>query len=84
MHDARPLLLCLDNSDDGVGPSSDERVRVVAATTPAGAWELPVVGLVDAPAAVLIRPDGHVAWAGATGDPALGEAITVWFGAPTS
>ena len=30
----------------------------------AGAWELPVIGDVAAPTAVLIRPDGHVAWVG--------------------
>jgi hypothetical protein len=29
-----------------------------------GAWELPVLGAVAAPAAVLVRPDGHVAWVG--------------------
>ena len=47
-----------------------------------GVWELPVIGEVDAPAAVLIRPDGHVAWTGALTDPDLPSALTTWFGAP--
>ncbi len=46
-----------------------------------GTWELPVIGAVDAPAAVLIRPDGYVAWAGDLGDPDLPDALTTWFGA---
>jgi hypothetical protein len=47
-----------------------------------GAWELPVIGAVEAPTAVLIRPDGHVAWVG-DGTPAgLEEALTHWFGPP--
>ena len=46
-----------------------------------GVWELPVVGEVAAPAAVLIRPDGHVAWAGDLTDPALPRALATWFGA---
>ena len=62
-----------------VGPWAD-RVRSVAAEHE-GAWELPVVGEVAAPAAVLIRPDGHVAWAGDPDDPALPRALTKWFGA---
>ena len=40
-----------------------------------GAWELPVLGAVTAPAAVLIRPDGYVAWAGELGDPGLADAL---------
>jgi len=82
LRDARPLLL-----DFGAPGGFDispwaNRVEVVNAT-PAGAWELPVVGEVVAPAAVLIRPDGHVAWAGDLDDPALPRALTTWFGAPT-
>jgi 3-(3-hydroxy-phenyl)propionate hydroxylase len=47
-----------------------------------GPWELPVIGVVEAPAAVLIRPDGHVAWVGDGTDAGLEEALTRWFGAP--
>ena len=48
-----------------------------------GVWELPVLGEVAAPPAVLVRPDGHVAWVGAPDDPTLPDALTTWFGAPT-
>ena len=43
-------------------------------------WELPVIGEVDAPAAVLIRPDGYVAWTGTLTDPELPSALSRWFG----
>ena len=46
--------------------------------------ELPVVGEVTAPAAVLIRPDGYVAWVGDLTDPALPDVLATWFGAPTA
>jgi 3-(3-hydroxy-phenyl)propionate hydroxylase len=47
-----------------------------------GVWELPVLGAVSAPSAVLIRPDGHVAWVGNGSAVGLAEALTQWFGAP--
>ena len=79
LHAARPLLLVLDGSGppDPIPPSG--RVRVVEATCN-GSWELPAVGEVGAPAAVLVRPDGHVAWAGDPHDPGLVEAARRWFG----
>jgi 3-(3-hydroxy-phenyl)propionate hydroxylase len=46
------------------------------------AWELPVIGAVIAPAAVLIRPDGHVAWVGNETQSGLEDALTVWLGPP--
>jgi hypothetical protein len=55
-------------------------VRAVDATSD-GPWELPVLGRVTAPAAVLIRPDGHVAWVGEMSDPSLPAALVRWFGA---
>ena len=57
-----------------------DRVRRVDASYD-GPWELPVIGEVTAPPAVLIRPDGHVAWAGDLTDPELPRALTTWFGA---
>jgi hypothetical protein len=45
-----------------------------------GLWELPVLGVVAAPTAVLIRPDGYVAWAGDLTDLRLPDALTIWFG----
>lgn len=59
-----------------------ERVQLVDAECD-GPWELPVVGEVSAPEAVLIRPDGHVAWVGeGGGTEGLGEALGRWFGEP--
>ena len=83
LHDARPVLLNLGDPGSIEITEWADRVRLVDATY-AGPWELPVLGTVTAPAAVLIRPDGHVAWTG-TGDPAspgLREALTTWFGPP--
>jgi hypothetical protein len=48
---------------------------------PTGTLELPVIGDVAPPPAVLIRPDGHVAWTGELTDDTLREALTAWFGA---
>jgi hypothetical protein len=46
----------------------------------AGDWELPAIGQVAAPAAVLIRPDGYVAWVGDGTDHGLRDVLTTWFG----
>jgi 2-polyprenyl-6-methoxyphenol hydroxylase-like FAD-dependent oxidoreductase len=81
LHEARPVLLSLVGRGEAeIAPWAD-RVRLVTARTP-GPWELPVVGVVEAPAAVLIRPDGHVAWAGEPADPGLPRALERWFGVP--
>lgn len=79
LHDARPLLIDFGAPLD-IGPWSDRVRRIDARYT--GAWELPVLGAVAAPAAVLIRPDGHVAWVGAGTDDGLRDALTRWFGPP--
>ncbi len=84
LHEARPALLNL-GAPGGfeISPWAD-RVQVIDATY-AGAWELPALGVVTAPTAVLIRPDGYVAWV-EEGDPArpgLHDALTTWFGPPT-
>lgn len=80
LHEARPVLLDLGSDGLDIAPWAD-RVRSVEARYP-GAWELPVIGSVAAPAAVLIRPDGHVAWVGDGTDRGLSDALTMWFGPP--
>ena len=80
LHDARPLLLTFGRATvPALTPWSD-RVRHVDSTTPGDEWELPVIGRVPAPAAVLVRPDGHVAWVGDADDPSLVDALATWFG----
>jgi 2-polyprenyl-6-methoxyphenol hydroxylase-like FAD-dependent oxidoreductase len=81
LHDARPVLLNLREPDAfDIAPWAD-RVRLIDGWY-AGVWELPVLGAVSPPAAVLIRPDGHVAWVGDGTDQGLREALTTWFGPP--
>lgn len=83
MHGARPLLLNLAPLDHlDIAPWSD-RVDCVGAKY-TGKWELPAIGKVDAPAAVLVRPDGHVAWVGDGTDAGLIDALTRWFGSPAT
>ncbi len=80
LHEARPVLLNLDEPRDfDITPWAD-RIQVVDAEY-VGVWELPVLGEIAAPPAVLIRPDGYVAWAGNLTDPALPRALSKWFGA---
>jgi hypothetical protein len=82
LHEAKPVLLNLgEPSAVDVSPWA-ERVRRIDATY-TGSWELPVLGAVAAPTAVLIRPDGHVAWVGGGTDQGLHDALTRWSG-PTS
>jgi 2-polyprenyl-6-methoxyphenol hydroxylase-like FAD-dependent oxidoreductase len=83
LHDARPVLIQL--GEPGALDLADwaDRVRLVDARY-AGAWELPVLGAVAAPSAVLIRPDGYVAWIGDGTDHGLRDALTTWFGPPTA
>jgi 2-polyprenyl-6-methoxyphenol hydroxylase-like FAD-dependent oxidoreductase len=79
LHDARPVLLNLGApADVDVAPAA-ARVRWVDATHD-GVVELPLLGEVGAPPAVLIRPDGYVAWVGDVGDPGLTGALATWFG----
>ena len=79
LHDARPVLLNLGEPGTLDIAGLADRVRRADAAYH-GAWELPVIGAVEAPGAVLIRPDGHVAWVGKEGDDGLRDALTMWFG----
>jgi 2-polyprenyl-6-methoxyphenol hydroxylase-like FAD-dependent oxidoreductase len=94
LHDGRPVLLNLDEPGGiDITPWAD-RVELIDANdandandaSDVGRWELPVLGAVTAPGAVLIRPDGYVAWVGDRTDrthQGLHDALTTWFGRPT-
>ena len=83
LRDARPLLLNLGQPGDcDITPWAD-RVKLIDASYE-GEWELPVIGLVSAPTAVLVRPDGYVAWVKDESDAGLTDALTTWFGAPAT
>jgi 2-polyprenyl-6-methoxyphenol hydroxylase-like FAD-dependent oxidoreductase len=79
LHEARPVLLNLGEPAELDIASWADRVQLVDAEY-AGAWELPALGEVTAPIAVLIRPDGYVAWVGDGTDTGLRDALTTWFG----
>jgi hypothetical protein len=79
LHTARPVLL--NFGEPGafeITPWADRVQSVVAKYD--GEWELPALGPVSAPAAVLVRPDGYVAWVGDTAPTGLADALAKWFG----
>jgi hypothetical protein len=83
LHDARPVLLNFGEPGGfDITPWSD-RVQSIDATC-TDAWELPVLGKVTAPDAVLIRPDGYVGWVGDQSQLGLADALTTWFGQPAA
>jgi 2-polyprenyl-6-methoxyphenol hydroxylase-like FAD-dependent oxidoreductase len=83
LHDARPVLLNLGEPGGfDINPWAD-RVQSIDAKY-SGTWELPALGAVTAPTAVLIRPDGYVAWVGDLTQLGLVDALTTWFGPPTA
>ena len=92
LHGARPVLLNLGTPGRfEIGPRALgtnavpwlDRVQLIDATQ-SGGWELPVIGAVAAPPALLIRPDGHVAWVEGASDVGLRDALTAWFGPPAA
>ncbi len=83
LHDARPVLLELGELGGfDITPWADRVQRIDAKYV--GTWELPAIGAVTAPTAVLIRPDGYVAWVGDLTQLGLADALTTWFGPPTA
>ncbi|MGH8174310.1 MAG: hypothetical protein ACREPX_14315, partial [Rhodanobacteraceae bacterium] len=81
LHDARPLLLNFDKRDDiDIDGWTDRVLRIDARCE--GPWQLPALGEVPAPSAVLVRPDGYVAWVGEGAMDGLADALTRWFGPP--
>jgi len=83
LHDARPVLLNFGAPGGlDITPWAD-RVQLIDAKYE-GRWELPALGAVTAPTAVLIRPDGYVAWVGELTQLGLVDGLTTWFGPPTA
>ena len=81
LHDARPVLLNLGEPGGFDITAWADRVQLIDAKYD-GVWELPALGTVTAPTAVLIRPDGYVAWVGDRHAVGLTDALTTWFGPP--
>jgi hypothetical protein len=83
LREARPVLLNLGEPGDLEIAAWADRVKLVDARY-AGIWELPVIGAVPAPSAVLIRPDGYVAWVGERTQEGLRDGLVRWFGPPAA
>jgi 3-(3-hydroxy-phenyl)propionate hydroxylase len=83
LHDARSVLLNFGEPGGfDITPWAD-RVQLIDAKS-SGPWELPALGAVTAPTAVLVRPDGYVAWVGDLTQVGLADALTIWLGPPTA
>jgi hypothetical protein len=79
LHGGRPVLLNFGEPGSfDITPWAD-RVQLIDAKY-VGEWQLPALGAITAPTAVLIRPDGYVAWVGDSTQPQLAERLTTWFG----
>jgi 2-polyprenyl-6-methoxyphenol hydroxylase-like FAD-dependent oxidoreductase len=83
LHDARPVLLNFGEPGGFDITPWAGRVPLIHAAY-AGTWELPALGPVTAPTAVLVRPDGYVAWVGDSTQPGLADVLTTWFGPPAA
>ena len=79
LHKARPVLLNLGEPNRIDITGWQERVQLVQGRSE-GPWEIPLVGPIACPNAVLIRPDGHVAWVGEDSQSGLHDALATWFG----
>jgi hypothetical protein len=82
LHNANPVLLNLGEPGALDITPWAHRVALLDASYD-GQWELPVLGVVSAPSAMLVRPDGYVVWVGDGTDAGLDDALTTWFGPPT-
>jgi 2-polyprenyl-6-methoxyphenol hydroxylase-like FAD-dependent oxidoreductase len=83
LHNAQPVFLNLSKPGSfDITPWADRVQRIDAEY--AGPWELPALGAVTAPTAILIRPDGYVAWLGDQTGQGVVDALTTWFGPPAA
>jgi hypothetical protein len=81
LHDARPVVLNFGEPGRlDITPWAD-RVQLLDAAY-VGLWELPVLGPITPPTAVLVRPDGYIAWVEDGSATGLRDALTTWFGNP--
>jgi 2-polyprenyl-6-methoxyphenol hydroxylase-like FAD-dependent oxidoreductase len=83
LHEARPALLNFGEPGGFDLTPWAGRVQLIDARYD-GPWELPAIGAVATPTAVLVRPDGYVAWVGDLSQVGLVDALTTWFGPPSS
>jgi glycine/D-amino acid oxidase-like deaminating enzyme len=81
LHCARPVLLNLGEPNAFDITPWAHRVQLIDAKY-VRTWDLPAIGAVAAPTAVLVRPDGYVAWVGDLIQPGLADALATWFGPP--
>jgi hypothetical protein len=79
LHRAQAVLLNFGKAHAfDIMPWAD-RIQLIDAKY-AGIWELPVIGAAPPPSAVLVRPDGYVAWVGDESQMGLPDALARWFG----
>jgi hypothetical protein len=83
LHDAQAVLINFGEPGALDLSAWADRVRLVDAKY-GGEWELPALDAVAAPDAVLVRPDGYVAWVGNGSDADLTDALSRWFGPPSA
>jgi 3-(3-hydroxy-phenyl)propionate hydroxylase len=83
LHKAQPVLINFGERGSFDITAWADRVQLID-TKYVGTWELPAIGAVTSPTAVLVRPDGYVAWVGDGSPLGLDDALTSWFGAPTA
>jgi 3-(3-hydroxy-phenyl)propionate hydroxylase len=81
LRDGKPLLINLGEAGRFDLGYWEGRVGLIEAGYD-GEWVLPVIGEVSSPTAVLVRPDGYVAWVEeGESDAGLADALSTWFGA---
>jgi 2-polyprenyl-6-methoxyphenol hydroxylase-like FAD-dependent oxidoreductase len=78
LHQAQGIVLNFGQPWEFDTTAWSRRVTALDAQYSAG-WQLPIFGEITAPTAVLVRPDGYVAWVGNGTTAGLEEALNKWF-----